>query len=483
VRYFLTNLTFALLGSLFLLSAMAPGFFLFSWVAWIFIFLILLNTQDKPRGVLRLLGWGAAIGYVYFSSVGSFLAPYDLKSYLAALFLSFPALAVYLGLLCVLIPSGRFSLRGPLLAGLIWMGIEWGYGLTPLSGWALQLPFYGPESFLRLASTTGFGLLPGIILAFDFSLAVFIKKREPLAGKAVLVFMLALLAVGGFGMLQSKVVPASDSVRVALIQHNLPASGSWRSAHFAEIREKCFQLAQEALRGNPSLIIFPQYTLPGLTRTNPGFFSDLARQVKRPILLASHMPLDADPDPYTYPLHVNSAILIGPSGEVIDSYRAIRAPFTEKGVQRSEKYKLIEASFGRVGVLLCYEDLFPVVVKKAVAAGAEFLIALSNPGALDGEFVPRQHLLQDQLRSIESDRYLIRVTPNGYSAVLGPSGQILQKTKLQEQEILFATIFKKRNTSVFHRIFYFIPPVYFFLLVGLLFKGRCERVASVPSCK
>ena len=472
MKHFERDLGFAFLGVLFLFLVRLPGGFLFSWAAWIFVFLIFLNAKDGKEGVLGLLGWSAVIGIVYYAVMWAFLRQYSLTAYFQVVSGSLPAIPLFLVLIYVLIPSGPFTLRGALYAGLAWMLIEWVYGLSFLSGLALQFPFYGPEPFLRFASVTGFGLFPGIVLALDFSLAVFIKRREPLAGKAALAFTLVLLAVGGLGMFHPA-ERSSGNVRVAVIQTNLPPEGPWSSEHMAEVREIYDRLAQEALRSNPDLIIFPQYTLSEITQKDLVFFPELARKIKKPILFASHAPADAATDPsYAYPPHVNEAFLVGLSGNIEGSYQAIRAPFTEKGVRRSKQYQVINAPFGKIGMLLCYEDLFSSVVQKATDAGAEFLVALSNPSALRGDFVARMHLFQDQLRSIESGRYLIRLTPNGYSAVVDPAGRVLQRTEHYHEGILIADIPKITGKTIFHRICYFIPPFFVLLAMGLLFKRK-----------
>jgi apolipoprotein N-acyltransferase len=418
------------------------------------------------------------VGGVYYAVVLTFLIQFSLMVYLGTLFVCFLVVVLYLGLLYgLLVPSGSFSIRGPLLAGLLWMLIEWIAGLTPLSGLVFQEPFYGPEPFLRIASITGFGLLPGIILALNFSLAVFIKKRERCAGKAAFAFALALLFVGGIGMFYPS-TRSPGSLRIAIIQHDLPpaSSDSWRnSEHMVEIREKYFRLAQEAMLSNPDLIVFPLYTISGITQKDLLFLPELARQTGKHILFASHFRVNADAGPPVYPnpiFHLNAAMLLDPSGEVVGSYQAIRAPHTEKGVKLADRYKVIETAFGKIGLLLCYENFFSSVVKKAVDDGAEFLIALSNAGTFQGSFVPRQNLLQDQLRSIESGRFMIRVTPNGYSAVVDPWGRVLKKTKLYHEEVLIADISKITSKTIFHKIFYFIPPLFLLLLVGLLVRRK-----------
>ena len=480
VAFFLKNNFFlAFIAIVFLLLGFTSQGFLFSWAAWFFIFLILLNSKNGYWGVVGLLGWSALIGYVYCAVALVWLTNFSLAVYILSVLAVFPAFVLYLSILFWARCFGDRPVRDALFAGLVWLMLGWIYGLTPFSGVIWQLPFCGPSPFLQTASLIGYEIFSAVLLALNFSLAVFIKRRDRQAGKVALVLALGVLLMGGWGIMRPMKQPPAD-LKIALIQHNLPIAYAGKPSHAGEILEKCRQLAKEALKSNPDLIIFPQYTVTSITLKSPAFFQDLARELKKYILFSSHIPIDKNPDPHSYPRHVNAGILIGPSGNVVDVYQAIRAPFTEKGVKRSKKYKVLDAPFGKIGVLLCYEDLFSSVAKKATDAGAEFLVALSNPGNFSGSFLPEQHLLQDRLRSIESDRYLVKVSPNGYSAVVDPSGRILKKTRLYQEEIMIVDIARKKSKTLFHRIFYYIPLLFLFLIPGVVNRKNKEKSPPNP---
>ncbi len=70
-------------------------------------------------------------------------------------------------------------------------------------------------------------------------------------------------------------------------------------------------------------------------------------------------------------------------------------------------------------------------------AGADILVALSNPGMFSNTPMPYYHLQQDQLRVIETKLPLARVSPNGYSSFIDPTGRIIQKTLLDTEDILY----------------------------------------------
>jgi len=52
-------------------------------------------------------------------------------------------------------------------------------------------------------------------------------------------------------------------------------------------------------------------------------------------------------------------------------------------------------------------------------------------------FLPEYHLYQDQLRAIETGLFVIRVSANGYSAIIDPRGRIIKRTELAKQQIFY----------------------------------------------
>lgn len=76
-----------------------------------------------------------------------------------------------------------------------------------------------------------------------------------------------------------------------------------------------------------------------------------------------------------------------------------------------------------VGVQICYEIIFSGRVVDE-AHRPSFIFNPSND-AWFGAWGPPQHLAQARLRAIEEGLPVVRATPNGISAVIGPRGQLL----------------------------------------------------------
>jgi apolipoprotein N-acyltransferase len=82
-------------------------------------------------------------------------------------------------------------------------------------------------------------------------------------------------------------------------------------------------------------------------------------------------------------------------------------------------------SFVRTGAFICYEAAYPELVRRFVQNGATLLINVSEDGWFGNTAGARQHLAHAQLRAIENDRDLVRVTNTGISALLTADGQVL----------------------------------------------------------
>lgn len=80
----------------------------------------------------------------------------------------------------------------------------------------------------------------------------------------------------------------------------------------------------------------------------------------------------------------NVSVLINPRGEVIGKYRKVTLPRTEidMGIVPGDEYPVFETSFGKVGMMICYDGFFPEVARQLSNNGAEviaFPVAGCNP--------------------------------------------------------------------------------------------------------
>jgi apolipoprotein N-acyltransferase len=101
---------------------------------------------------------------------------------------------------------------------------------------------------------------------------------------------------------------------------------------------------------------------------------------------------------------------------------------------------LLEAGDLRIGAFICWEAMYPELVREFALAGAEVLANLSNDAWFGDAAPARLHLDTAALRAIENRRYLLRATATGLSAVIDPYGRTVTESRLREAEVLSATI-------------------------------------------
>jgi apolipoprotein N-acyltransferase len=80
---------------------------------------------------------------------------------------------------------------------------------------------------------------------------------------------------------------------------------------------------------------------------------------------------------------------------------------------------------GRFGTFICYEAVFPNIVRRFTAGGAELLINISNDGWFGRSAAPAQHLMMARVRAVENRRWLLRDTNNGFTVSVDPYGRIV----------------------------------------------------------
>jgi predicted amidohydrolase/putative intracellular protease/amidase len=97
------------------------------------------------------------------------------------------------------------------------------------------------------------------------------------------------------------------------------------------------------------------------------YFGTLARQ-HRLHIVAGLIERDG-------PLIYNVAVLIGPDGKIAGKYRKVCLPRSEvdAGVAPGKDYPVFETSFGKVGMMICYDGFFPEVARELSNRGAEVI--------------------------------------------------------------------------------------------------------------
>ena len=180
----------------------------------------------------------------------------------------------------------------------------------------------------------------------------------------------------------------------------------------------------------------------------------LARDARVPILFGSDQIERGAPTKY-----YNSAYLVRADGSTAGVYRKMHlVPFGEYVPLKRLLFfaaPLVEAvsdfSAGDAAVLMdvdghpvstaiCYEIVYPDLVRRFVAGGSELLTTITNDAWFGDTSAPHQHFAQASMRAIENGRYLVRAANTGISGVVDPYGRVVVQSRLFEPAVVTGTV-------------------------------------------
>ena len=117
-----------------------------------------------------------------------------------------------------------------------------------------------------------------------------------------------------------------------------------------------------------------------------------------------------------------------------------------------------ETPFGRAIAGICYESAFAQHFRRQAAAGGQFILSASNDAHYSSE-MPAQHHAQDVMRAIETDRWAVRATNTGHSAIVDPHGKTLWISGINTYEIHADTIYRRQTQTLYVRWGDWLTPV------------------------
>ncbi|HEV2297069.1 MAG TPA: apolipoprotein N-acyltransferase [Candidatus Acidoferrales bacterium] len=331
------------------------------------------------------------------------------------------------------------------LAPFLWVALEFGRTHLPIIGFPWNLLGYaasGNLALVQLTSVTGIYGLSLLVAAFNSLLAWVIaapskRNRLAIAGAAILLLLIASLG--------PRLVPRAPADHVAhLVQTNFPQSESypsdWMDLHASEMQQ-LEEMSIDAARKSPGIIVWPEVPAPFSFQDQKfaAIADDISKNSPEGFLVGV---VDWKLDAKRQWQASNSAVLLGPTGRREFAYNKIHlVPFGEYVPYRKwltfaqslvagigdftpgHTYEVGSLSGGRFSVYICYEAIFPDLVRRFVARGAGLLINISNDGWFGHEAAPAQHLMMARVRAVENRRWLLRCTNTGFTVDVDPYGR------------------------------------------------------------
>lgn len=115
-------------------------------------------------------------------------------------------------------------------------------------------------------------------------------------------------------------------------------------------------------------------------------------------------------------------------------------------------YSVIDTPHGKLSIFICYEAIYPQLIRKFVRNGAGLLINITEDSWFGKTWAPYQHAQMAVFRSIEFNRFLVRSANTGVSLISNSRGEILEKTDIFKQDKITKTISIIKEKTIYTKI-------------------------------
>ena len=102
-------------------------------------------------------------------------------------------------------------------------------------------------------------------------------------------------------------------------------------------------------------------------------------------------------------------------------------------------------------VLICFESIFPDLVRRHVAAGAQVLVNITNDSWFGHSAGPYQHALINAMRAVENRTAVARAATSGVTLFIDPYGRQRQATELFVPAAAVSDVAVARETTFYTR--------------------------------
>jgi apolipoprotein N-acyltransferase len=370
-------------------------------------------------------------------------------------------MAAYLGLFTGLctglfnVLAARWGAKALALLPLLWTGQEYLLSLGELGfPWLLlghsqaALPH-----FIQYATWTGvFGVSCWVVGLNALFYSALVGRRVLLAGVALGYLLPWVHAQSAM----ATAVP-TEGLRIGLIQPNTTYIDKWGPNGLERTFSALATLSRQAAKRDPELLVWPETAVPcdPVRRAScRGRIQALVEELDIPLLTGA---------PHA---NYNAAFFVQPGATTLPSYAKMHlVPFGERTPYRDAIPLLRDIDWTRLtgdlgpaefargtehavfahprhpfAVLICFESIFPDLVRQHVAAGARVLVNITNDSWFGRSAGPYQHALINAMRAVENRTAIARAATTGISLFIDPFGRTYEETDLFTPAVAVASV-------------------------------------------
>ena len=137
----------------------------------------------------------------------------------------------------------------------------------------------------------------------------------------------------------------------------------------------------------------------------------------------------------------------------------------------------IDIANERASVAISWEVFFGGRVNEGISDGAGYIINPTNGSSYTWRILQTQQVASSRLRAQEQGRWLLQISPTGFSGFVGPDGHLYDRTKVSEAAIIDHTIPVRTGRTLYS---YLGNGVYIALLVAAAFLIARRSYRAFP---
>ena len=481
------------------------------WVAWCALVPLLLVLRSVGPRVGFLLGFACGMahycGLIYWTAYTMHVygkLPWIQSVLVLVLFAT--VLSAYIGLFALAVCAlARRPGQLVAVAPAAWVLVEWlrGWLFTGFPWELLGYSQYDRLWVIQQADLFGVYGVSALIVLFNalLTLALLYWAEKPwqdlsvqrgmvVRGGVIVGGLLVLTATYGIYRINAvdDQVARADSAEVAVVQGNIDQAVKWDASFQMLTTAKYKDLSTKAVEQGADLVIWPETATP-FYLFHDKLLTKMVMQGIRDsrvdfIIGSPNVDLSAKA-----PAYFNSAYLINADGEVGGKYDKVHLvpfgeyvplerwlPFIDKMVAQVGDFKAghqgntLMWKEHPVGMLICYEAIFPELARAMARNRAQLLVNITNDAWFGRTSAAYQHFSMAVFRSVENRRFFARAANTGISGFIDPNGRVLAATDLYTDAVLSAPVAFLSDLTLYSRWGDY-PLILICLIIIALFGG------------
>ena len=499
---------------------------LLAWVAFVPLFYAI-----EGESMRRVLGWAYLQGFAA-NVVSLYWIPIPLHDFadLPMQYAIFPMLLLA-GVVAintaVAIWAGEFVARRMRIPAVItmpiaWTAVEWIRTYFPIGfPWnLLGYAAYRSLELIQFAEFTGVYGVSALIVFFNAVVYVVIFRRgiyrlQTISLSALTAMMVLLVGFGAWRINNLKNAPESGSFKVAMVQGDIPQSLKWDPKFLPHSYGVYQDESANAAKRGADLIVWPEAAAAFLFQPDNQYPAELAsdaayrnalltlaKTIGTPLLFGAPALAQQDGRLGFY----NRAYLVSANGQgEVDAHydkielvpfgeyvpaRALLGYFVNKVVQGfgdmvpGTEQTLFDVKGAKLGILICYESIFPNLTRREVDKGADVLVNITNDAWYGESSAPYQVLAMAAMRSVETKVPMVRVANTGISALIEPSGRITNRTPLFVRGTVIVKVPWRPVRTVYTMVGDLFAEICLVLtVIGLIMAWQRPRTVQIEAIK